>query len=109
MVEPQEYVSGSTSVLCWLSELWKLSALSSPRENCACTGVAMRTENTNTHTNARKMDIFPLAGEAGHALCIRLSLWLGVKCSRVGFGAKMGGGVSGRNRGEEDVSPGGTR
>src|ERR1700685_923154 len=97
MVEPQEYVSGSTSVLCWLSELWKLSALILTRENCACTGVAMRTENTNTHTNARKMDIFPLAGEAGHALCIRLSLWLGVKCSRLGSDAKMGRAFPGSN------------
>src|SRR5580692_6753166 len=50
----QEKKSGSTSVLCTLSELWSVSLLIFTRVNCACAGITITTQIAATSITVEK-------------------------------------------------------
>src|SRR5271170_1775533 len=58
MIFPQEAKSGSTSVLCTLSELWSVSVLIFTRVNCACAGATRTPEIANASTTVRRANGF---------------------------------------------------
>src|SRR5579863_1078764 len=62
MVFPQEKKSGSTSVLCTLSELCSVSLLIFTRVNCACAGVTSITKIAAIRTNGRKANALRFIG-----------------------------------------------
>src|SRR5580692_13207413 len=54
IVFPQEKKSGSTSVLCTLSELWSVSLLIFTRVNCACAGITRTTQIIDASITVKK-------------------------------------------------------
>src|SRR5580692_9813333 len=58
IVFPHEKKSGSTSVLCTLSELCSVSVLIFTRVNCACAGAISIGEIINASTTIKKVNAF---------------------------------------------------
>src|SRR5580693_716718 len=73
IVFPQEKKSGSTSVLCTLSELWSVSLLIFMRVNCACAGITITRQIAATSITVEK---------ANACRFMRFSSWVEIQSAR---------------------------